>query len=217
MVGKGSLQPYLSSLYQTMYLSRFLCRILTFLLFLSGGSVGLLGQVTTHTEPTIEGDTLVEVVLPPVNVYADRSVRPMTPEERQQLWRLIRDVKVTYPYAKYVAATIIETYEYMETLPEKSREAHLKLVEKDLKREMTPKMKNLTLRQGKILIKLIHRQCGMTGYELLKTFLGGFKAWTWQLFARVTGASLKSPYDPLHNQEDATIERIIHLYEQRRL
>ena len=211
MVGTGSLQSYLSSLYQTMYLSRFLRRILTFLLFLSGGSVGLLGQVT------IEGDTLVEVVLPPVNVYADRSVRPMTPEERQQLWRLIRDVKVTYPYAKYVAATIIETYEYMETLPEKSREAHLKLVEKDLKREMTPKMKNLTLRQGKILIKLIHRQCGMTGYELLKTFLGGFKAWTWQLFARVTGASLKSPYDPLHNQEDATIERIIHLYEQRRL
>ena len=188
MVGTGSLQPYLSSLYQTMYLSRFLRRILTFLLFLAGGSVGLLGQVTTHTEPTIEGDTLVEVVLPPVNVYADRSVRPMTPEERQQLWRLIRDVKVTYPYAKYVAATIIETYEYMETL-----------------------------RQGKILIKLIHRQCGMTGYELLKTFLGGFKAWTWQLFARVTGASLKSPYDPLHNQEDATIERIIHLYEQRRL
>ena len=190
---------------------------LLLLFFLLGGGTELLGQVVSQTEHSVQPDTLIEVILPDVNIYAGRSVRPMTPEEQRQLWRLIRDVKIAYPYAKYVASTIIETYEYMETLPEKSREAHLKQVEKDLKREMTPKMKNLTLRQGKILIKLVHRQCGMTGYELVKTFLGGFKAWTWQILARVTGANLKSPYDPLHNPEDATIERIIHLLQQRLL
>ena len=188
---------------------------LLLLFLLLGGGTELLGQVVSQTEHSVQPDTLIEVLLPDVNIYAGRSVRPMTLEERRQLWRLLRDVKIAY--AKYVASTIIETYEYMETLPEKSREAHLKQVEKDLKREMTPKMKNLTLRQGKILIKLIHRQCGMTGYELVKTFLGGFKAWTWQIFARVTGANLKSPYDPLHNPEDATIERIIHLLQQRLL
>ena len=131
---------------------------LVLLFLLIGGGTELFGQIVSQSEHSVEPDTLVEVFLPDVNIYAGRSVRPMTPEERRQLWRLIRDVKIAYPYAKYVASTIIETYEYMETLPEKSREAHLKQVEKDLKREMTPKMKNLTLRQGKILIKLVHRR-----------------------------------------------------------
>jgi len=192
-------------------------RLISILLFLTCGGTSLFAQEPQVAEPQVVADTLVEVELPDINVYARRNLRPLTLEERQQLWRLIRDVKKTYPYAKYVAATIIETYEYMETLPEKERERHLKQVEKELKRDMTPKMKDLTLRQGKVLIKLIHRQCGMTGYELVQAFLGSFKAWTWQIFARITGANLKSPYDPLHNQEDAVIERIIQLSEHHLL
>lgn len=192
-------------------------RLISVLLFLTCGGISLFAQEPQVAEPQVVADTLVEVELPDINVYARRNLRPLTLEERQQLWRLIRDVKKTYPYAKYVAATIIETYEYMETLPEKERERHLKQVEKELKRDMTPKMKDLTLRQGKVLIKLIHRQCGMTGYELVQAFLGSFKAWTWQIFARITGANLKSPYDPLHNQEDAVIERIIQLSEHHLL
>lgn len=192
-------------------------RLISVLLFLSCGGISLFAQEPQVAEPQVIADTLVEVELPDINVYARRNLRPLTLEELQQLWRLIRDVKKTYPYAKYVAATIIETYEYMETLPEKERERHLKQVEKELKRDMTPKMKDLTLRQGKVLIKLIHRQCGMTGYELVQAFLGSFKAWTWQIFARITGANLKSPYDPLHNQEDAVIERIIQLSEHHLL
>ena len=162
-------------------------------------------------------DSLVEVDLPDVNVFARHRVRPLSLEERRELWRRIRDVKKTMPYAKYVAATIIETYEYMQTLPEKQQEAHLKLVEKELRRDMEPKMRDLTLRQGQLLIKLIHRQCGMTGYELVKAFLGGFRAWTWQVFSRVMGASLKAPYDPEHNADDAVTERIVQLYERHLL
>ena len=88
-------------------------------------------------------DSLVEVDLPDVNVFARHRVRPLSLEERRELWRRIRDVKKTMPYAKYVAATIIETYEYMQTLPEKQQEAHLKLVEKELRRDMEPKMRHL--------------------------------------------------------------------------
>ena len=135
-------------------------------------------------------DSLLVIQFAEVYISANRTVRPLTIEERRQLWRRIRDVKKVYPYAKYVAATIIETYEYMQTLPEKEQEPHLKRVEKELKEDMEPKMKDLTLNQGKLLIKLINRQCGMTGYELVQAFLGGFKAWTWQVFARITGASL---------------------------
>ena len=102
-------------------------------------------------------DSLLEIRFADIYVSAARTVRPLTLEERRQLWRRIRDVKKVYPYAKYVAATIIETYEYMQTLPEKEQEPHLKRVEKELKEEMEPKMKDLTLNQGKLLIKLINR------------------------------------------------------------
>ena len=210
---------YMHSLSLSSQRSRFtlVLRLLGVFLLLTCGGMSLSAQEPQVVEPQVVADTLVEVELPDINVYARRNLQPLTLEERQQLWRLIRDVKKTYPYAKYVAATIIETYEYMETLPEKERERHLKQVEKEPKRDMTPKMKDLTLRQGKVLIKLIHRQCGMTGYELVQAFLGSFKAWTWQIFARITGANLKSPYDPLHNQEDAVIERIIQLSEHHLL
>ena len=107
-------------------------------------------------------DSLLVIQFAEVYISANRTVRPLTIEERRQLWRRIRDVKKVYPYAKYVAATIIETYEYMQTLPEKEQEPHLKRVEKELKEDMEPKMKDLTLNQGKLLIKLINRQCGMT-------------------------------------------------------
>ena len=76
-----------------------------------------------------------------------------------------------------IAATLIETYEYMETMPdEKSRQKHLKRMEKEMKQQYMPEMKRLTLRQGKLLIKLIDRQCAQSSYQLLKAFLGGWKA-----------------------------------------
>ena len=163
----------------------------------------LEAQNPTSPPPAII-DTLVEVEIEEIYVFArhHQKVRPLTLEERRQLWRRIRDVKKVYPYAKYVAATIIETYEYMQTL---------------LKKEMEPKMRDLTLNQGRLLIKLINRQCGMTGYQLIQSFLGGFRAWTWQIFARIMGANLKSIYNPLEDPDDALTERIIRLHELQRL
>ena len=186
------------------------------LLALGGGSMELHAQAPrTDSASRAVNDSLLVIQFAEVYISANRTVRPLTIEERRQLWRRIRDVKKVYPYAKYVAATIIETYEYMQTLPEKEQEPHLKRVEKELKEDMEPKMKDLTLNQGKLLIKLINRQCGMTGYELVQAFLGGFKAWTWQVFARITGASLKATYRPQTDPDDALTERIVRLYDQR--
>lgn len=164
-----------------------------------------------------EADTLVVRELPPVYVGATPKVKPLTREERQELWRRIRDVKRTMPYAKYVVATIIETYEYLETLPEKEQRDHLKRVERELRAELEPKMRQLTLGQGKMMMKIIKRQSGSTCYELLKAFTGGWKAWWWNQFARIVGASLKTDYNPAENPDDATTERIIRLVEQGRL
>lgn len=159
-------------------------------------------------------DSLLYVILPEVQVGANkRAKRQLTPEERQAYWRRIRDVKRVLPYAKYVARTIIETYEYTETLPEKEQRAHLKRVERELKAEMEPKMRKLTLNQGKLLIKLINRQCGSSSYELVRSFLGSWKAFWWNTFARFVGANLKSEYRPDEVEDDAVTERIIQLVE----
>lgn len=127
--------------------------------------------------------------------------------------KLVRDIKKTLPYAKLVYETLIETYEYMETLPtEKARQAHLKKMENDLFDEYKPILKKLTLSQGKLLIKLIDRQCNQSSYNLLKAYLGSFRAGFWNIFAGMFGASLKSDYDP--KGKDATIERIVILVER---
>lgn len=155
--------------------------------------------------------TIVE--LPEILVRNRQQVRPLTAEERQVYWRRVRDVKKTLPYARYVAATVIETFEYMQTLPEDEQDEHLKRVERELRIEMEPKMRQLTLGQGKILIKLINRQCGSTSYELVKAVLGSWRAWWWNQFAKVIGANLKTPYAPTEDPDDGITERIVRLVE----
>lgn len=154
------------------------------------------------------------ILLPDVLVTQKHRPRRLSAEERQSYWRRIRDVKKTLPYAKYIAQTIIETYEYTETLPtEEEQKAHWKRVERELKAEMDPKMRKLTLRQGKLLMQLVERQTGQTSYELLRTFIGGWRAWWWNGFARLIGANLKTPYRPEEVPDDAVTERIVRLVE----
>ena len=111
-----------------------------------------------------------------------------------------------------VYETLIETYEYIETLPdEKSKQEHLKRMEKELFKEYKPELKKLTFSQGKLLIKLIDRECNQSSYNLLKAFLGSFRASFWNLFAGMFGASLKTEYDP--EGKDFMLERIVVLVE----
>ena len=95
--------------------------------------------------------------------------------------------------AKEINRAIIETYEYLQTIPtQKERQKHLKAVEKGLKEQYTPRMKKLSFAQGKLLIKLVDRQTHSTSYELVKAFMGPFKAGFYQTFAALFGASLKN-------------------------
>ena len=153
-----------------------------------------------------DGDTIPVVHLPNVYIY-----RPPSFDSRRQerfYWRNVRDVKKTLPIAREVRGIIVETYEYLLTIPdEKAREKHLSAVEKGMLDQYTPQMKKLTFRQGKMLIKLIDRECQQTGFELIKVFMGSFKANFYQTFAALFGASLKKEYDP--EIEDAEIEEII--------
>ena len=93
----------------------------------------------------------------------------------------------------------------------KSRQAHLKRMEKELFQEYKPQLKKLTFSQGKLLIKLIDRECNQSSYNLLKAYLGSFRAGFWNIFAGMFGASLKTEYDP--KGKDAMTERVVVLVE----
>ena len=153
-----------------------------------------------------QGDTIPYVKLPTVYIF-----KPLVFKNRRERMRynkLVRDVKKVLPLANEVNRAIIETYEYLMTLPDdKARQRHLKAVEKGIKEQYTPRMKKLTFSQGKLLIKLVDRQTNSTGYELVKAFLGPFRAGFYQAFAALFGASLKKEYDP--TGEDAMTERVI--------
>ena len=153
-----------------------------------------------------EGDTIPSIHLP--TVYVFKPLKFKNKKKQQEYYRLIRNVKKTLPIAKEVNRAIIETYEYLQTLPdEKAREKHLRMVEKGVKEQYTPRLKKLTFSQGKLLIKLINRETDSSSYELVKAFLGPFKAGFYQAFAAIFGASLKKEYHP--EGEDALIERIV--------
>ena len=127
-------------------------------------------------------------------------------KQREAYNRLVLNVKKVLPIAKEVNKIIIETYEYLETLPnKKAKDAHMKVVEESIKREYTPRMKKLSYSQGKLLIKLIYRESNSSSYGLIQAFLGPVRAGFYQAFAWVFGASLKKKYDP--NGVDRLTER----------
>ena len=161
-----------------------------------------------------EGDTIASLRMPTLYVF-----KPLTfknKKKQEEYYRLVRNVKKTLPITKEVNRAIIETYEYLQTLPdEKAREKHLSLVEKGVKEQYTPRLKKLTFSQGKLLIKLIDRESNSSSYELVKAFLGPFKAGFYQAFAAIFGASLKKEYHP--EDEDALIERVVLMVESGQL
>lgn len=130
--------------------------------------------------------------------------------------RLIYNIKRVLPIAKECDRIIIETGEYLELLPnKKTKDQHMKVVEQDIKREYTPRVKKLTYSQGKLLIKLIDRECNNSSYDLIKAFLGPIRAGFYQSFAWIFGASLKKSYDP--NGADRITERIVRQVEAGQL
>lgn len=136
-------------------------------------------------------------------------------KEEKFYWRTVRDVRKTLPYAKLAFATLCETYEYIQTIPDKKmREKHLKRLEHDIFEQYKPVVKHMTRSQGKVLLKLINRETDQTSYGIVKAFLGSFRAGFWQTFGRFFGMNMRAGYHPDKNREDAIIERIATLIEQ---
>ena len=150
------------------------------------------------------------------NVYVYPQLTFSSKRQQQSYMRLVKNVKITLPLAKEVRQILIETAEYLETLPnDKAKQEHIKRVEQSILKEYKPKMKKLTYSQGKLLIKLINRECNSTSYEAIQAFMGPLRAGFWQAFAWAFGASLKKEYDP--EGTDRLTERVVLLVEAGQL
>ena len=156
------------------------------------------------------GDSIQYMEMNPVYVYPELTFKNKKQAKAYQ--RLVFNVKKVLPIAKEAKMILIETTEYLETLPdEKSKNEHIKRVEDDIFRTYKPKMKKLTYSQGKLLIKLIDRECHSSSYEMIKAFMGPVRAGFWQVFAWGFGASLKKEYDA--QGVDRLTERVVLMVE----
>jgi hypothetical protein len=155
------------------------------------------------------GDTIPSIRFQDVYVYADYVYKN---KKQYEVWtRTKYNVKKVYPYAILAAAKLKEYNAIMEKMDEKTRKAYMKVVERQLKDEFEEPLKNLSMTQGKILLKLIDRETGNTSYTLVKDLRGDFQAFMWQSLARLFGSNMKDEYDP--TGEDIMIERAIKLIE----
>ena len=154
----------------------------------------------------VDNDSIQYVELNTLYVYPKLTFK--NEKQRQAYNRLVANIKKVLPIAKEVNSIIVETYEYLQTLPDKkSKDEHMKRVEKGIRKEYTPRMKKLTYSQGKLLIKLVYRECNSSSYQLIQAFLGPIRAGFYQAFASLFGASLTKKYDP--EGVDKYTERIV--------
>ena len=162
---------------------------------------------------TAESDSTLMLVLNPITCFPPEIFK--NKKQEAFYWRTVRDVRRALPYAKLIAATLIETYEYIETLPtKKEREAHLKRMEKEVFNQYKPELRRFSRNQARILVKLIYRETNQPSYDIIKAFLGGFRATFWQAFGKIFGVSLKASWRPDTDPKDAMIERISTRIEQ---
>jgi hypothetical protein len=153
------------------------------------------------------GISLPEIDIKEVVIIGRPSTAKKFPFYRYQ--RLIYNLKKIYPYSQVVRARLSAINEELEKIPnERDRKKYLRKVEKDVFGEYEDDVRDMTITQGRLLIKLIDRETRNTSYDLIRQYRGTFSAAFWQSIARIFGTNLKEEYDPYG--EDAIIEIILH-------
>ena len=157
-----------------------------------------------------DGEEIPWYVLGDVYIYNKLKFKSL--KEAKKYYKIANNIKKVYPIAVEIQHTIEGCVAHLDSLTDKkSKDEYMKKIEKDLMKQYKPRLKKLTLAQGKLLIKLIDRQCNFTSFQLIKTYMGSFKAGFYNTFASIFGASLKKEYDP--EVDDRMTERCILLIE----
>jgi hypothetical protein len=183
------------------------------------------GQDTLRMQ--VEGNEVIAIVNNGDTIFttpqAQLEVAVISPVKRKaatkdlrQYRRLIYNVKKVYPYAKLAGAKYGEVVAHLETLDrKKDQREYIKLVEDEILKNYEAELKDLTITQGRILIKLIDRETSYTSYDVVKELRGTFEAAFWQAIARLFGSNLKTEFDP--EGEDKMLNEIVIMIEKGQL
>jgi hypothetical protein len=185
--------------------------LLLSLILVFTASLSLFSQDTTKIAlpgKIVLGDTLPAVDLNSVVIFPPAKFD--TRREAARYDRLVYNIKLVYPYAKLAGIKLKQIKAVLDTIKnEKQRKLFLKKSEKELDAQFGDQLRDMTYSQGKILIKLVYRETGVSTFAIVRELKGGFSAFFWQTFARLFGYDLKTMYDPLG--EDQSIERVIQM------
>lgn len=159
--------------------------------------------ILVHGCVEANGDTIPYVWLPIVPAHGQMH---FANKRKYVQWTRIRsNVKKVYPYAILAAAKLKEYDLILERMPnDRVRSTYLKMCERELQKQFAAELKNLSVNQGRILMKLIDRETGKTTYSIVKEMRGNFQAFMWQSLAVLFGSSMKQEYDG--TGEDRLIE-----------
>ena len=147
------------------------------------------------------------------NVYCFSRKKFTSRKHEQSYWRMVNDVKKTLPVAKAARSLMVQVYDTIQNMPKsKDQKKYLKKLEKELFAQYKPQLKKLNYRQGKLLVRLIDRECNKPSYALIKEFLGRTRAFFWQTLGLLFGVSLKKEWDP--DGKDKELEDICIQVEQ---
>ncbi|MHC1705622.1 MAG: DUF4294 domain-containing protein [Tenuifilaceae bacterium] len=174
----------------------------------------VIDGLTIPSTRTIEGELVPNWLIPEIVVIPKRTFK--TKRDYRQYQRMIRNLKIVYPYAKIARNTLMEmNYELQYLKTKREKEQFIDQVEKDMRQQFEKQLTHLTVTQGKMLIKLIDRETGKTSYEVVRELKGNFSAGFWQAIARIFGSNLKAEFDS--EGEDKILNELILLYEHRQL
>lgn len=164
------------------------------------------GADSVAVRAVMNGTQLMPSITLPIVEVVDRLPKRLR-KERERWTRLRNAVYVTYPYARSAGRVLKDVNQELNTFSnKKQRKAYLSSKEKELKTQFGDKLENLSVYQGKVLMKLIHRETGENCYEIIRELKGGFNARVYQTVAFFFGGNLKSEFN---SRDDRDIEMII--------
>jgi len=153
----------------------------------------------------VDGETIFTSKIPQLEVLEFKDIN-----ERKIFYTLKRRVLKVYPYALATKLKVDSLNCALDLMSKKRKKRrYTRSVAKIVKAEYSTALKNLTMKEGGILIKLIYRETGLSTYDLLKSYKGWWSAAMWQAFARIYDHNLRTTYDPINIREDMFIDKII--------
>ena len=181
-------------------------RFLLILILISISIINLYSQQPRYIDFYLSenNDTIFTQELDEIKILSFKNIN-----EKNEYYYLRRKVLRVYPYAIKARNELLEIEKNITNMKRRKKRKYIRSKIEDIKNNYSDKLKNLTMSEGRILVKLIYRETNYTSYNIVKMYRGRFNAFFWQTIARLWDNNLKTVYDPVNIREDIFIENII--------